>query len=335
MQTVITFSLTQGGRLFDVRQPPRPAGLEGIILPPPRPTNDRSGRVFLVFVDDSHLEPSSTPRVRQLFDQIATQLIHEGDMFGVVSSGPSSIAIDLTYDRRRLASARSKIMATGLAPKDILAVPVGAQGPPEVRHRVHVAFATAYDLMGNLAQIHDRRKVLIYLSNGYDLNPFAETRAKREAEDSRGPDGKPADPETNPFRQQTTFSEADLVSQLAELTRAAVRANVTIYTIDPRGLPGGPDISEPIDSVAWQKHVSQTQDTLRVLAEQTGGKAVLNRNDLDKALQLIDTDTSDYYIVGYYSNNPDPTKRRRRIEITVRRPDVDVQHRTEYTRKPR
>ena len=57
--------------------------------------------------------------------------------------GPSSIAIDPTYDRRRLAEAIKKISGAGLAPKDILDVPQGQQGPPEVRHRAHVAFSTA------------------------------------------------------------------------------------------------------------------------------------------------------------------------------------------------
>jgi len=326
-QTIVTFSLTQGGRLFNVRQPPLPPVLEGILLPPPRPTNDTSGRIFLIFIDDLHLEPASTPRIRDLFGKIATELIHQGDLFGVLSTGTSSIAIDLTYDRRRLDRALSRITGGGLTPGNILSVPAGAQGPPEVRHRANVAFSTAYDLMGNLEKMHDRRKVLIYVSNGYDLNPFADIRAKLEAERS-------ADPDVNPFVEKTDFSDADIVSQMAELTRAARRANVAIYTIDPRGLTGGPDISEPVDMVAWQKHVARTQDTLRVLAEQTGGKAVVNRNDFDKALKLIDAETSDYYVVGYYSNNPDPTKRRRQIAIKVKRPDVDVQHRTEYSLKP-
>jgi hypothetical protein len=85
--------------------------------------------------------------------------------------------------------------------------------------------------------------------------------------------------------------------------------------------------------VEYQKYVSRTQDSLRVLAEQTGGRAIVNRNDFDRAVQFIDAATSDYYMVGYYSSNRDPTKRRRTIDIKVRRPNVDVRHRTEYTLK--
>ncbi len=55
----------------------------------------------------------------------------------------------------------------------------------------------------------------------------------------------------------------------------------------------------------------ETQDSLRVLAEETGGIAVVNQNDFDKALKRIDNETSDYYVLGYYSKNPDPLKRTR------------------------
>jgi VWFA-related protein len=195
-----------------------------------------------------------------------------------------------------------------------------------VRHRVHVAFSTAYDIVTRLADIRDRRKALIYISNGYDLNPFAEEREKRDAERG-GDEGR------DPFAKQNTFSDADLASQLSELTRAATRANVTIFTVDPRGLTAGSDISQPVDQVAYQRYVSRTQDTLRVLAEQTGGRAIVNRNDFDTALDLIDAETSDYYVLGYYSSNPDPTRRRRTIEIKVTRSGARVQHRTEYVLK--
>ena len=129
------------------------------------------------------------------------------------------------------------------------------------------------------------------------------------------------------------FHEADLASELAELTRAANRANASFYTIDPRGLVGMPDLDEQIDMVEWQDYVRSSQDSLRVLAELTGGIAVVNQNDFDKALKRIDNETSDYYVVGYYSSNPDPTKRRRRIEIKLKRPNMNLRYRTEYSLK--
>ena len=53
-----------------------------------------------------------------------------------------------------------------------------------------------------------------------------------------------------------------------------------------------------------------------------------------KALKRIDAETSDYYVLGYYSSNPDPTMRKRKVEIKVNRPSLDLRYRTEYTLKP-
>jgi VWFA-related protein len=342
-QQLVSFTLTHGGRVYNVAAPPPPPPQEGIILPPARPTNDAAGRIFLIFVDDLHLDFRNTGRIRELFKKIAKELIHEGDMFGIVSTGPSSIAIELTYDRKRLDQAITKITGGGLAPKDIIDVPQGAQGPPEVRYRAHVAFSTANEIIAQLAQVHNRRKAFIYVSNGYDFNPFKDSRNKAEAErfgrstdNSQGEGSDNQQTENDPFKKQgQQFVEADLVSDLSWLTRNANRANVTMYTIDPRGLVGMPDLDEKIDMVEWQQYVRTSQDSLRTIAELTGGYAAVNQNDFDKALKRIDAETSDYYVVGYYSNNPDPRKRNRAIEIKVTRPDLNVMHRKAYTLKAR
>ena len=56
----------------------------------------------------------------------------------------------------------------------------------------------------------------------------------------------------------------------------------------------------------------------------TGGIAVVNQNDFDKGIKRIDAETSDYYLIGFVSNNPDPLKRSRRLEVKVLRDGMDV-----------
>jgi len=349
-QELVSFVLTHGGRVYNTEPTAAPPAMEGIILPPSKPTNDAAGRIWLIFVDDLHLDFPNTGRIKNLFKQISNELVHEGDMFGIVSTGPSSLAIDLTYDRKRLTEAIDKISGAGLKPNEILDAPVGAEGPSEVRYRAHVAFDTAYGIMKTLEQVHNRRKAFIYVSNGYDFNPFAETRKKNDQEkwnemnpnagstDSSGNggtgDGSSAS-DVNPFMQQgNEFSFADLASELAELTREANRANTSIYTIDPRGLVGMPDLDQNVDMMDFQNYIRTSQDSLRVLSEQTGGFATINQNDFMKSLKRIDAETSDYYVLGYYSSNPDPTMRKRKVEIKVNRPNMDLRYRTEYTLKP-
>jgi VWFA-related protein len=343
-QDVVSFILTHGGRVYNEAAPPPPPAMEGIILPASKPTSDAAGRIWLIFVDDLHLDFNNTGRIKDLFKKISKELIHEGDMFGIVSSGPSSLSIDLTYDRKRMDEAIEKISGAGLKPSEILDTPLGAEGPAEVRYRAHVAFDTAYDIMKNLESVHNRRKAFVYVSNGYDFDPFSATRKKNAADQNRqmnpnstgdgsGSSGDTSD--TNPFMQKgNEFSFADLASQISELTRQANRANATIYTIDPRGLVGGPDLDQNVDMMDYQDYIRTSQNSLRVLAEQTGGFATVNQNDFIKSLKRIDAETSDYYVIGYYSTNPDPTQRRRRVEVKIKRPNVDVRYRTEYTLKP-
>jgi VWFA-related protein len=327
-----------GGRVFNRLAPPPPPTPEGIILPPTRPTNDAAGRIFILFVDDLHLDFRNTGRIRELFKKISKNLIHEGDMFGIVSTGPSSIAIDLTYDHKRLEEAIKKISGSGLKPSDIIEGPEGAEGPTEVRYRAHVAFSTVLELLANLERVQNRRKAVVYVSNGYDFNPFEKTRYGEDLfsrmSGSNQEDEYEADTSRdNALRQSQQFADADLVRDLADVTRAANRANASIYTIDPRGLVGGPDLDEQLDMTEWNDYIRKSQDSLRVMAEQTGGLAIVNQNDFDKALKRIDAETSDYYMLGYYSSNPDPTKRTRRIEVKTTRDGVNVWARSSYTMK--
>jgi VWFA-related protein len=156
-----------------------------------------------------------------------------------------------------------------------------------------------------------------------------------QSQNEDGTSSRVNDPMLEQQKQQETFSDADLAMDLADVTRAANRANTTIYTIDPRGLIAGGDIDEQVDPSEWANFVRKTQDSMRVLADETGGIAVVNQNDMDKALKRIDAESSDYYVLGFYSNNPDPTHRRRQLSVKVTKPRLNVtSQRTEYVLKP-
>src|SRR3954452_13245070 len=268
-QDISSMTVVTGGPVTNVLAPPPPPPPEGIVLPPSRPRTDVSGRIFLFFVDDLHLQFHNTGRVRDLFKRISKELVHEGDMFGIVSSGPSSIAVDMTYDKTRLDEAIKKMAGNELKPTDIIQGPSGAEGPSEVRYRAHVAFSTVNDLLNNLDSVHNRRKALIYVSDGYDFNPFQDARlglmdanspfAQNEfaRNQNQANSGDGSSPQTDPFaaqqKQSETFADADLARELGELTRQANRANVTMYTIDPRGLVGMGDIDEQVDPQQWNE----------------------------------------------------------------------------------
>src|SRR3954447_10308195 len=175
-QDLSSMTVVTGGRVTNVLLPPPPPPPEGIILPPSRPRNDISGRIFVFFVDDQHLQFHNTGRVRELFQKISKELLHEGDMWGMVSSGPSSLSIQMTYDMNRMQEAIKKITGNELKPDDIINGPSGPGGPSEIRYRAHVAFSTVEETLKNLESVHNRRKALVYVSDGYDFTPFQNAR---------------------------------------------------------------------------------------------------------------------------------------------------------------
>src|SRR5215471_13155586 len=139
IQKIVGFTLTHGGRIITDVLPSAAGAGQGLLLPPPRPPSDASGRILLIFVDDLHVDPSQTPRLRALLKQIRHEIVHPGDLVGMVSSGYSSIAVDLTYNHKKIDEAIEHVSASGLKPSEIIGVPEGSQGPVEVRHRAHTA----------------------------------------------------------------------------------------------------------------------------------------------------------------------------------------------------
>lgn len=338
-QQVESVVMIHGGRTYNLLQPPPPDAPEGIVLPPSkRPTDTAdSGRVLIIFIDDLHFEADYTPHVKRLVQQIVDTMLHEGDMVAMVSSGPSSIEIDPTSDHRLIASAASKIRGSGMTPTEIFRMIETSSGPGDIRFRAQTAFQTMYSLVGSLDQVRNRRKAVLYISPGYDLDPFAQGRLGRDS--IMG--GRFGDPmkelinTENPyFRMNSVRADADLFLLMQELTLTANRTNTTLFTIDPRGLAGVVDVGQYVDQSELRTFLQKTTSSLRFLAEQTGGVAVVNDNDFVAALKRIDAETSDYYVLGYTSSNPDTLDRVRDLEIRVKRPGVAVSSRKSYSLKP-
>jgi VWFA-related protein len=339
-QTITSFALVHGGRTFTgLAAPEVSAAPEGIVLPKARRVvQDVAGRVVFIFVDDVHVEAEYTPHVKRLIEEIAQNLLHDGDLVAMLSSGPSSIATGLTYDRKLVASAASKIRGSGMTARDIFQNLETSQGPVGLRDRAQQAFYTAYGLLNELEQVQNKRKVLLYISTGYDFDPFAQGRSSSD----RIQGGRFADPlrflyqnqQDNPyFALGRATSDIDLYNYMRELVLTANRANVSIYSVDPRGLQGVVDAGQYLDQSEWRTYIQKTQSTLRLMAEATGGFAVVNVNDFASEFKKIDAGTSDYYILGFTSSNPDLRKRVRELEVQVSRPGITVASRKAYSLK--
>jgi hypothetical protein len=250
---------------------PRAKPAEAASISPRLEVKADDGTLWVIFIDDLHLNFRDTGRLLDLFATISKALIHEGDSFAIVSTGPSSLAIDATMDPKRLDEAKGRMSGAGLRPSEILAeTPETALS--EVRYRAHLAFATAYGVMKMLEQVENRRKAFIYISNGYNLDVWRT--------DSLPPVGE------NPFSVRgSTFGVEQIRDQVAELTRQAKRAKAAIFGIDPRALSGPASVDPNVDPDAWQRFWTTTRNSLRVLSEQSAGFVV--QDDLGEGLTQI------------------------------------------------
>ena len=122
----------------------------------------------------------------------------------------------------------------------------------------------------------------------------------------------------------------DNQAQLTSTINAAIRSNVAFYPIDARGLvaqaplgdatkgsPGGQGMYSGSSARAATSNFQGQQETLFTLAADTGGKALLDNNDLSMGIVQAQQDMTSYYVIGYYSSNTALDGHFRRIKITL------------------
>jgi len=167
-----------------------------------------------------------------------------------------------------------------------------------------------------MSGLHGRRKAMVLVSEGIDYDIY------------------------NLFDNNSSAST--ILDATRDAIAAATRGNVSIYAIDPRGLvTPGADLIETSGVVTGEPNlglgiqsaldeVRLSQDSLRELADETGGFASVNRNNVDEAFDRLVADNSSYYVLGYYPANDRRDGRFRKIELRVTRPGVTVRARRGY-----
>lgn len=303
------------------------------------------GRLYVFVLDDLHTNVMRSPLVRDAARRFVQQYLGANDLAAVVhTSGREDAAQELTNSRSRLLAAIDKFFGRKLpsAGAEKLAVhlrngglgttddtsgsgrtPEGLQqaqsiADPDDLERGYNA-RRALSLIENVAKwmtdIHGRRKALVLFGEGIDYDIY------------------------DPFNRG---SASAIVSDARDAVAAAQRANVNIYAVDPRGLTqlGGEAIEisglSPYPQIQYgttlgfQKELLLAQESLISLAQETGGMAVINTNDVAGGLGRIALDNSRYYLLGYYS---DPTKspgKFRKLEVRMKRPGLQVRARRGY-----
>jgi len=159
-------------------------------------------------------------------------------------------------------------------------------------------------LIDALTAVPGRRKSVVYVSLGEDFDPEIVASA------------------TSPTTAFQQGDQSQLLSQMRNLFRRAQLANVNIYGIDATGLaaptPEGFDRSR------------NRREFMQIVSHETGGTAIVNNNQPERAVPRILEENGSYYLLGYQSSNQKADGKYRRITVKVNRPDVEVRARGGY-----
>ncbi len=262
-------------------------------------------RLMALYFDMSAMPVPDQARALTAAQQFIRTQMTSSDLMAVMmfASGYVQVLQDFTDDRSRLLNILQTLIVGEeqgfeAVPEDASSADTGAafgQNDGEFNlfntDRQLAALQTVAKMLGRLSE----KKTLIYFASGLRLNGV------------------------------------DNQAQLNATVNAAVRAGVSFWPIDARGLvaqaplgdatkgsPGGIGMYTGASALAAASNFRRSQDTLYALAADTGGKALLDYNDLTQGIVQAQRSTSSYYLIGYYTTNPALDGKFRRLKITLK-----------------
>ena len=289
-------------------------------------TNDHvEGRIYLLVLDDVHTDLTRTPRVKAAATRFIETNFGTNDLAAVAFTGRAGDGQDFTNNPRLLINSINKFQGRKLRSGTLSRIEgarvnpaTGALEPGDDIDQMDRAFRarsmanSIRKLSEFMAGVRGRRKAMIMIGEGVDVDIYQAVG-------------------------QLGSTASSVLLDTHDAIAAATRGNVTIYTIDPRGLTNAEgdliEVSGTVgdaDSRAIANEMRLSQDSLRVLADATGGFAAVNRNDLNGAFDRIVTENSSYYMLGFYSTNDRRNGRFRKLEVRVSRPGLRVRNRAGY-----
>ena len=288
-------------------------------IAPEQPGNIRyrDRRLLALYFDMTAMPVPDQLRALSAAEKFIKTQMKPADLVAVMEfdSGAIKVLQDFTADRDQLFMVLDKLIsAIGLGndetTQDESASDTGAafgQDDSEFNifntDRQLSALQTAVTMLGRL----NEKKVLIYFASGLNLNGV------------------------------------DNQAQMRATTNAAIRANVTLFSIDARGLvanapmgdatmgpPGGSGMYTGHSAGMYAANFQRSQDNMYSIATDTGGKALLDINDLSVGIVQAQKYLSSYYVIGYYTTNTTLDGKFRRINITLKDLSAKLDYRRGY-----
>jgi VWFA-related protein len=275
--------------------------------PPPEPIKAdqlKDRRLIAMFFDLSSMQPAEQIRARDAATKFINTQMTSSDVVSIMTlTNELRVVQDFTNDRETLLSG---IQALRIGDSSELAA-LAATGADATDDSGEF---TADDTEFNI--FNTDRKLSALEDAVHKLTAFPEKKALVYFSSGIGKTG------------------VDNQSQIRATVNAAVRANVAFYPIDARGLlamapagdatqasPKGTGVFTGAAQLSARTSFHDSQDTIYTLAADTGGKALLDSNDLTLGIKAVQTDISSYYVLGYYSTDAAQDGKYRKVTIKI------------------
>ncbi len=281
-----------------------------------RPEDLEDKRLIILFFDLSSLTTEDLIRSLSTAEDYVTKKSSPHDLMAIATySSIMQVAQDFTNDREVLLKELKRLGPTeaGDAPQEDLGDPDSSSDDVYVPDTVQFNIfntdrrLSSLETLAKMYREYRERKSLIYFSSGL------------------------------------TTTGVENQSQIRSTIDTVNKSNMTIYTVDSRGLvalppsgdatrgsPGGRALFSGSAMSTQASNLSSSQETLTTLAHDTGGTAFQDTNDLAPVFDKVVNDNQIYYVLGYYSANTKEDGRFRKIRVEVSRPDLKLQHRPGY-----
>jgi VWFA-related protein len=349
-QTIDLFSLVD----IPLERPDRP-GFRATPVAPDVVTNYKpfEGRIYVLLLDANHVPATDTYLVKKAAHAFIDYL-GANDLAAVVlaQTGSRDDNQEFTNSRAALHAAVDKFIGEKVRSRTLnvqdavnrnmglerLGIDPRASRDPEAVERAAKARATLDSIMrlsNYMAGIRGRRKAVILFSEGLDFN----------LDDTVGPRSQGALPR-NPAADNTVteaMHASAILDGMQAMFEAATRANVAIYSIDPRGTASEQDTliqatgmpeTSPVQigefTAGAREELRRQIGTLRTFSEVTGGLALVGTNDFAGGFRRIVQDNSAYYVLGYHPPEIKHDGKFHNISVRVKRPGLEVRARRGY-----
>ncbi len=319
--------------------PTKETGKSAVPLPPVRLKAEQVRRTYAIVVDDLGISFSGMVFVKDALKKFVNEQMQEGDLVAILRVGTGLGALQsFTSDKRQLLASIDKIRWNSLAnpysydpiSPEISEEAGAGQMVQKAARNAELDLKTAIDRQANVAT--GTLGALNYVIRGMSELPGRKS-IMFFSEGFQAMD-----------RSQKIPTANKVFEGLRAVAESATRASVVLYTFDPTGIyvPMYEAQDDLIKSRGTTSVTANTleereatntdrQNTLRYLAEETGGIANLG-NNINKGIEKVFNDQS-YYLLGYQpeSETFDPKKNKfNKLEVRLNRPELKIRYRSGF-----